>query len=566
MSVIGIDLGTTHSLVCTLEGEQPKLIPNASGKLLTPSVVSVDEISDSILIGQAAKDRLITHPTLSIETFKRFMGSNAHHKLGKKQFTATELSALILKQLKTDAEAYLGEEVTEAVISVPAYFSDAQRKATKHAGEIAGLKVERLINEPTAAALAYGMHDNVEEQMFIIIDLGGGTLDVSILDIFDDVVQVKSSAGNNFFGGEDFTKALQDFFIAENNINESALSRHERSKLKASIEALKHQLAESTSVEFNITLNEKGYNWLCERSDFEAKIVQLMDKFRKPIERALKDSQVSPADLDNVILVGGASRMPWIRSEVAKLFRRLPAVNLNPDEVIALGTAIQAGLKARNEAFKDVVLTDVCPFTLGVETAVETGRNQYESGHFSPIIERNMTIPVSRSSRYHTIGDHQTTVQLDVYQGESRLVKNNILIGSVSVPVPSAKAGQESVDVRFTYDINGILEVIATSDSTGKATTAVINNNAQSLSEQEIQASLQKLAHLKIHPRDDLQNRELLALLERLYEENLGDSRDFIAYLLREFEVAIESQDKTLIDARRVEVEQQIKQFQQGVF
>lgn len=566
MPIIGIDLGTTNSLVCTLQEDQPQLIPNASGKLLTPSVISVDEDSGNILIGQAAKDRLITHPQLSIETFKRFMGSAGQHRLGKKRFSSTELSALILKQLKADAEAFLGETVTEAVISVPAYFSDAQRKATKQAGEIAGLKVERLINEPTAAALAYGMHEKVDEQLFIIVDLGGGTLDVSILDVFDDIVQVKASAGNNFFGGEDFTKALLEFFARQNDVRLEQLNRNDMSRLKGSIEHLKHQLSESPSVEFKITLKETAYEWICERSEFEREITDLLNNFRKPIERALKDSKVSPSELDNVILVGGASRMPWIRAEVAKLFRRLPAVHLNPDEVIAQGTAIQAGLKSRNEAFKDVVLTDVCPFTLGIDIAISKGKNQHESGHFSPIIERNMTIPVSRAERYHTLSDNQSTIQFDVYQGESRLVKNNIRIGSLSLDVPPAKAGEEYVDVRFTYDINGILEVIATSGSTQASSSTIINNNAQSLSEDEIKASLKKLAELKIHPRDDLKNRELMALLERLYEEHLGAERDYIGHLLRQFEAVMESQDKTAVEATRIELEAAVKQFEKGVF
>lgn len=566
MPIIGIDLGTTNSLVCALDGNNPKLIPNASGRLLTPSVISVDEATQNILIGQAAKERLVSHPTVTVETFKRLMGSNAQCKLGKKSFSPTELSALMLKQLKADAEAYFGETVEEAIISVPAYFSDAQRKATKQAGEMAGLKVERLINEPTAAALAYGMHDRIEEQLFIIIDLGGGTLDVSILDMFDDIIQVKASSGNNFFGGEDFTKALFDFFVKENDVKVASLSKQDLSRLKAGIENLKHQLSESASVEFKITLKGKSYEWLCQRSAFEREIVELLNQFRKPIERALKDSKISPSELDNVILVGGASRMPWVRSEVAKLFRRLPAVHLNPDEVIAQGTAIQAGLKTRNAAFKDRVLTDVCPFTLGIEIAVEKGKNQREAGHFSPIIERNMTIPSSRSERYHTIQDNQTRIAVNIYQGESRLVKNNIKIGTLGIDVPAAKANEESIDIRFTYDINGLLEVIATSESTQKSSSVIINNNAQNLSDQEIKASFDKLAELKIHPRDDLKNRELMALLERLYEESLGDERDYIAHLLSRFEAVIERQDKEAIETARAELETLIAQFEQGIF
>ena len=562
MSVIGIDLGTTNSLVCHFNGERSELIPNALGQVITPSVVSYDENQKELLFGQIAKDRLISHPKQTAACFKRAMGSNYQYKLGKKVFSAIELSALLLKQLKADAEAFLGHSVTEAIISVPAYFSDSQRNATKQAGQLAGLKVSRLINGPTAAALAYGVLDKSDEQMFMVVDMGGGTLDISILDIFENVVEVRASAGDNYLGGEDFSLAIRDKFIADTGIKLKKLSSPELGKLAKHIDKLKHQLSSQHEAEFSIDLLGKSFQWSLSRTEFQAQIAPLIKRFVGPIERAMRDSGISSEQLDNVFLVGGATRMPWIRSEVTRLFRLMPMSHIDPDQVVALGTGVQVALKNRDQAIDDIVLTDVCPYTLGVDIAVETGRNQHEGGHFLPIIERNMTVPISREERLHTLKDNQTQVVCTVYQGESRLTKNNVELGEIAVPVPKAKAGEQFVDVRFTYDINGILEVIVKVGENGHTEKAIINSGNSRLTDEEISDSMAKLAALKIHPRENEENRQIVAKLERLYEEFLGDHRHFLAAVLKNFEQAMNSQDLAVIDQVKKETIAVIKEYE----
>jgi molecular chaperone HscC len=560
--LIGIDLGTTNSLVCTWRNDKAELIKNAIGEPITPSVISYDEKNQNILVGRPAKERLISHPQHTVACFKRFMGTNNSIKLGKKAFSPVELSALVLKQLKADAEAVLGEEVTEAIISVPAYFNDTQRAATKLAGDLAGLKVERLINEPTAAALAYGITQDSDEQLFIVIDLGGGTLDVSILDVYDDIIEVRASAGDNFFGGEDFDDALQVHFTKEHKIKFEKLSHQERSQLAEKTTALKHALSDADEATLSITLSKKDYQWTCTREDFENIIKSLIQRFNKPIERALRDSKVNISELNNVILVGGATRMPWVRSEVSKLLKRIPASSIDPDQVVALGTAVQAALKARNATFKDVVLTDVCPYSLGVDIAISKGQREHESGHFLPIIERNTTVPVSREERLVTIHKNQRQVSCGIYQGESRLIKNNVKIGELTVEVPKGNAGEQYVDIRFTYDINGILEVIVKVGNTGTSKRITINNSSTDLSQQDIDDSFKKLEAIKLHPRDDMQNRHLIAKLERLYEESLGGEREYIAELLVSFETALNSQDPKTVEQAQEQLASLIKDFE----
>lgn len=560
MAVIGIDLGTTNSLVSIWQEGESIIIPNALGEAMTPSIVSYDPDNNDVLVGKAAKNRLISHPELTIATFKRHMGANAEFTLGNKSFKSEELSALLLKQLIEDAETYLGEDIEEIVISVPAYFSDAQRNSTKIAGELAGCKVERLVNEPTAAALSYGFHENLQEEMFLVIDLGGGTLDVSILDIFEDIIEVRASAGDNFFGGEDFTHSLKQLFLSANKIKEEKLSRIEKSRLHHQIEVLKHELSRAREATLAINLKNKDFEWNVTRKEFETAIAPLIKRFNQPIQRALSDSRIEISELDKVILVGGATRMPWVRSEVSRLFRILPTSHIDPDTVVARGASVQAALKARHADLKDVVLTDVCPYTLGVGVVVERG-SSHESGHFLPIIERNMTVPVSREQRLHTVVDNQEMIACDIFQGESRLTKNNIQIGRIETNVPKDKAGNQYIDIRFTYDINGILEVILKVGATGENKRVIINNTAANLSAEEIESSFKKLEEIKIHPRENTRNREIISRLERLYEEHIGDMRAYIASVLNEFETILNTQEQSTIDRAQNDVLDILKQI-----
>ncbi|QAA31367.1 molecular chaperone HscC [Clostridium manihotivorum] len=547
---IGIDLGTTNSLVSYWTEQGPVIIPNSLGERLTPSVVSVDD-NGEILVGQIAKERQIFHPESSASVFKRNMGSKKVYKLLDKEFLPEELSALILKSLKEDAERFLGIPVTEAVISVPAYFSDSQRKATQRAGELAGLRVERLVTEPTAAALAYGLHNTKSDTKFLVFDLGGGTFDVSILELFNNIMEVRAVAGDNYLGGEDFTEALAAMFLKHHNKKSDEINDKDYSLLKKEAEVGKRAFSDSRIV----TLSSKVDNELleCEVSldDYEKSVKGLLNRLREPVERALSDASLRISDIDSILLVGGATKLPIIRSFVSKLFGKLAYININPDEVVALGAAVQAALKGKNAAFKEIILTDVCPYTLGTTVSVRKSHGQFESGHFLPIIERNTTIPVSKVERLYTVYDNQKVINVEILQGESRLSKDNIYLGELNISVPSASAGNEAIDVRYTYDINGILEVEVTVVSTGTKKTVVIEKNPGHMTKEEIATRMEALASLKIHPRENHENKLIITRGERLFEENLGEARQEIGRLIREFEEILERQDlKEIKDAR----------------
>ncbi|MCM3142272.1 molecular chaperone HscC [Brevibacillus sp. MER 51] len=562
MTTIGIDLGTSNSLVAFWCDNGPELIPNALGEHLTSSVVSIDD-NGEILVGQIAKERLITHPHVTAAAFKRYMGTEKLFKLGQYSFSPEELSSFVLKALKADAEAFFGYEVTEAVISVPAYFNDSQRKATKRAAELAGLKVERLISEPTAAAIAYGLHQEKSDTKFLVFDLGGGTFDVSILEFFEGVMEVKSIAGDNYLGGEDFTKLLAAYFVEKTGMDSEALDAKAHSAIVKQAELCKRMIGRDLIGKMNFTINGKTHEISLDRNEFEKLASQLLLRLRHPIERALRDASLTPEELDAIILIGGATRMPIIKSTVSKMFGRLPYSQINPDESVAIGAAIQVALKERNEALKEIILTDVCPYTLGTDIVKRTASG-FEDGHYLPIIERNTPIPVSKVKRLYTVNDDQTAILTEIYQGESRRVENNIKLGELKVEVPKGPAGQQSIDIRYTYDINGILEVEVTIVSTGLKKNMIIEKNPGSLSPEEIEARLNELRDIKIHPRDRAENRLLLARGERMYEESLGDKRTEIAYLLEKFEAVLATQDQQLIKKATLAFKKQLDHLEGG--
>ena len=551
MAVIGIDLGTTNSLVAYWKDGQANIIPNPLNNNLTPSVVSVDE-NGSILVGEIAKERLITHPGKTAANFKRFMGTEKKYYLGKYTFTPEDLSAFILKSLKENAENYLGEEVKEAVISVPAYFNDAQRKATKRAGMLAGLKVERLITEPTAAALAYGLNDENDETQFLIFDLGGGTFDVSILELFDGIMEVKSIAGDNFLGGEDFNHELVNYFLYLKDLDIHKLENKDSkivSEIYKQAENCKKTLTYSKSATMKVVIEGVVYEAEITREKFEEISRNLILKLRMPIQKAMKDADLTEEDLDAVVLIGGSTRMPFVKSIVSKMFNKLPFSNINPDETVALGAAVQAALKERNSELKEMVLTDVCPYTLGIEIINRNAKSKDSSGYFLPIIERNSPIPISKVEEdLCTVADNQTTINVNIFQGESIHVSDNIRLGTLEVKVPPAPAGTEKLNVRFTYDINGLLEVEVKILSTGEIKSVIIEKSPGILSDDEIEKRLKELEKIKIHPRDQEQNRLIIARGERLYQELLGDKRMFVAKLISEFEGILNTQDMSKIN------------------
>ncbi|OME02093.1 molecular chaperone HscC [Paenibacillus odorifer] len=546
MRTIGIDLGTTYSLAAYWDGSQAVIIPNVLGEHVTPSIVSVDA-GGEVLVGRIAQERLITHPQLTASTFKRFMGSAKKYTLGTMTFTPEELSSFVLRSLKEDAENHLGESVTNAIISVPAYFNDVQRKATKKAAELAGLQVERLISEPTAAALAYGLHQN-QETSFLVFDLGGGTFDVSILELFEGVMDVKSIAGDNYLGGEDFTEILVAYFIQKNKLDAESLTPITRSMLYKQAEQSKRILGTESAATMRIVIKEEEYVLTIERSELEQLVQPLLIRLRQPIERALRDASLQPSDLDGIVMIGGATKMPLIKQIISRMFGKMPYANISPDETVALGAAVQVALKQRDQALDEMILTDVCPYTLGTSVLRRGSSGQTSSGHYFPIIERNTPIPVSRVERLYTAADNQKIISVDVYQGESPRVENNLFLGEMEFQIPQAPRGEESIDVRYTYDVNGILEVEVTTVSTGQKHQMIIEQNAGAMTKKQIEARLLELRSIKIHPCERTENRLLLARGERLYEEVLGDQRKFIAQCLKVFEDALYTQNEKVIE------------------
>lgn len=552
-ALLGIDLGTTNSLIAVWQDGQARLIPNALGEVLTPSVVSLDE-DDTILVGKAARARLTTHPERSAAAFKRFMGSDKQVQLGTRQFSPEELSALVLGSLKQDAEAFLGHAVSEAVISVPAYFSDEQRKRTLFAAELAGLSVTRLINEPTAAAMAYGLHEQKFERT-LIFDLGGGTFDVTVLEYALPLIEVHASTGDNFLGGEDFTAALLQACLKHWQLTPAMVDAQSMASLGDALEQLKCKLGEGTQ-HLSWRHADKTFEWSLDEAAAVKIWEPLLARLRAPIEQALRDARLKPRDLDSLVLVGGATRMPAVQQMVATLFGRLPYRHLDPDTIVALGAATQAACKARDGAVEELILTDVCPYTLGIATM----RGEDIKGAFSPIIERNTIIPTSRVERYYTTQPKQTVLRIAVYQGERPWVCDNILIDAFEVTLTPTQHIQE-LDVRFSYDINGLLEVDVTLLETGERHSHSIDRSPTGLDEQARRDSHNRLSTLKVHPRDALPNRTLLARLERAWMQSLGTQREHIAEWLHNFTTVLGGQQPSEIASHRTELNKALDQL-----
>ncbi len=552
--IIGIDLGTTNSLVAIWRDGKPQIIPNALGDNLTPSCVGLDD-DGTILVGKAARERLQTHPHMTAAVFKRYMGSDKRIRLGDKEFRPEELSSMVLRALKEDAEAFLGHPVEEAIITVPAYFSDGQRKATRAAGQLAGLKVDRLLNEPTAAALAYGIQDHERETKFLVFDLGGGTFDVSILEMFEGVMEVRASTGDNFLGGEDFVELMVNAFLARSGITKGLvggpLDASATRRLRNEAERVKCALSSQDSATMELRHGDAVFKLEFNEATLQSVCEPLLARLRTPVERALRDAAIRPADLETVVLAGGATRMPIVRKMVARMFGRFPATQLDPDEVVALGAAVQAGLKMRDSALDEVVMTDVAPYSMGVSVSQQIGQGRHSSGHYLPIIERNTPVPASRVESVSTLFDYQPVVEVQVYQGEARMVSDNIFLGKLSVPVERKRAGEVSLDIRFTYDISGVLEAEVTVHGTQERHRAIISDNAGVMTPEEIEQKFRELAALKIHPREQSENRLLIAQADRLYEQALGELRHFIAHHTTAFQNVLETQDPKQINEAR---------------
>lgn len=543
--LIGIDLGTTNSAVALWRDGEAQLVPNALGAQLTPSAVSVLPDGNT-LVGVAALERVALKDGATATSFKRLMGTDRKVRLGRKDFSAEELSALVLISLRDDVTAFTGDRPTEAVITVPAYFNDRQRKATRRAGELAGLTVRRLINEPTAAALAFGLKDKAEREPFLVFDLGGGTFDVSIVEMFEGIVEVRASAGDNRLGGDDFNAALvtaaRDRLDPEGKL--AAIGQTQADALLSqAAERTKRTLSEAQEAEFAVTIGAERLSALITTSEFEAQAEGLIRRLRDPVVRALRDTQIDAASLSEIVLVGGATRMPVVRKAITRLFGRFPNSLVHPDHAVALGAAIQGGLIARDGGLEEIRITDVCPFTLGIETAERTQRGMVQQGLFSPIIDRNTPVPVSRSGIYSTMSADQKQIEVTIYQGEAREVSGNVRLGTLKVPVPPRPEGEVAIDVRLSYDSSGLLEVDVEVPLTGAKHNLVIIDEEDRKAAQDLDSRRQALAALKHHPREEAANQALLARAERCFEEFLGDMRAAVGEGTLAFTAALDAQN-----------------------
>ena len=499
---VGIDLGTTNSVVAVLEGGEPSVIANAEGNRTTPSIVAFK--SEEVLVGELAKRQAITNPDNTVRSIKRHIGTNWKEKFEDKEYTPQEISARILQKLKRDAEAYLGDDVTEAVITVPAYFNDAERQATKEAGQIAGLNVLRIINEPTAASLAYGLENN-EDQKILVFDLGGGTFDVSILEISEGVFEVKSTSGDSKLGGDDWDQRVMDWLIDKFKSSTGIdLSKDKMAvqRIQEGAEKAKIELSSTSETEINlpfITANDAGPQHLLEklsRSEFEKITADLVERTKAPVENALSDAGMQYSDIDHIILVGGSTRMPSVQQLVKSLTGKDPHKGVNPDEVVASGAAIQAGVLKGD--VKDVLLLDVTPLTLGVET---------KGGIMTKMIERNTTIPTKRSEVFSTAENNQTQVEIHILQGEREMAAGNKSLGRFTLTdIPAAMAGTPQIEVTFDIDANGIVNVNAKDLGTGKEQAITITGGT-ALEDDEIDRMIKDAEQ---HANEDAKKKELV--------------------------------------------------------
>jgi len=525
---VGIDLGTTNSVVAVLEGGEPTVIANAEGNRTTPSIVAFK--GEEVLVGELAKRQAITNPDNTVRSIKRQIGTNWKEKFENKEYTPQEVSARILQKLKRDAESYIGEDVTDAVITVPAYFNDAERQATKEAGQIAGLNVLRIINEPTAAALAYGLENN-EDQKILVYDLGGGTFDVSVLEISEGVFEVKSTSGDSKLGGDDWDERVMEWLVDKFksstgiDISEDKMAMQ---RIKEGAEKAKIELSSTTETEVNlpfITANDSGPQHLLEklsRSEFEKITSDLVDRTKDPVNKAVEDAGLSFSDIQHIILVGGSTRIPAVQALVKSMTGKDPSKGVNPDEVVASGAAIQAGVLKGD--VKDVLLLDVTPLTLGVET---------KGGIMTKMIERNTTIPTKRSETFSTADDGQTQVEIHVLQGEREMASGNKSLGKFNLTdIPSAKAGTPQIEVTFDIDANGIVNVNAKDLGTGKEQAITITGGT-ALEEDEIERMVKDA---EVHANEDAKKKELVETrnlaesmvtsTEKMLEENKDKATD----------------------------------------
>lgn len=533
MAIIGIDLGTTNSLACVCQEGRPVLVPNSLGETLTPSVVSVDE-NGEICVGAVAKERLISHPEASAASFKRYMGTNKVFTLTGNSFTPQELSSFVLRQLKEDAQRFLGEEVTEAVISVPAYFNDNQRYATKEAGKLAGIHVERLVNEPSAAALAASRISGEDEGSYLVFDFGGGTLDVSVVDYFDNIIEIVAVSGDNRLGGDDFDEIIARSFCAHHQMDYEGLDSQKRSSLLRLCEKCKQELSRQDEAELVWEAEDK-------KMPFNNLVLaglgqDLFDRISQVVESALRDSARSMEEIDEIVLVGGSSKMPVVALYLQTLLKRRPRIIASPDEVVAMGVGIYAGIKERKEDVKDLVLTDICPFTLGTNV-VNYADN--DNPVMSAVIERNSILPCSKTAYYTNAYDYQRKIVVGIYQGEAFYCNENLKLGAVEMEIMPGRKGEACLEVRFSYDLNGILEVEVMDRQLKQMKRKVLTSESVRLSEEELNRRLEELQAYKMMPCGGIRTKVVLARGERLFAQMTGARRQQVVLVMQKIQQTI---------------------------
>ena len=552
--MIGIDLGTTNSLATYIDDNgEIQFVKNEYGNILIPSVVGIDE-NDDIIVGELAKERRMMNAGETASNFKRRMGTDAKIKVKNRTFDAQMLSSFVLKHLKENAEKQLNEKINRAIISVPAYFNDKQRRDTKMAAELAGLTVERLINEPTAAALSLGSNILNQNLKFIVLDLGGGTFDVTLLETFENIMDVISISGDTMLGGEDFTTKICEIFLKNIKLAITDLSRDERTKLYTKADRAK-KLISLKDVEIELEIKGKNYKSEITQKDFREAVKPLLVKMKAAIDKALQDGNTDAREIEKVVLVGGAVKLGIIEEFTEKYFHKmrgekiyfssenfiennkLVSIVADPDTVVAYGVGVAVGMKERNKMFKERILTDVCPFTLGTELV---------GNRFAPIIPRNTTVPTSKSEYFYTIDDYQDKVNVGIYQGESLNIDDNLFLGNFLIDVPRNIAGKEAINVRFTYDINGILEVEATVVSTGlKKSKLIVNGD---LSEEEKNEKIKMLEEIKIQSENKNKDKLLLERANRIYAEIVNtEIRNHISGYLKNYQMVVATGDRIRI-------------------
>ncbi|MBY0029942.1 Hsp70 family protein [Priestia aryabhattai] len=566
MTIIGIDLGTTNSAISYLKNGNPVIIENDRGERTTPSVFQIAHKGEK-QVGTVAKQGYPTYPKETVLEVKRLMGTEQKVTVAGEEYTPEEISARILKYLKESAEKFLGNSVTEAVITVPAYFSDAQRKATQRAGELAGLKVERIINEPTAAAIAFGIDNMGKDQHILVYDLGGGTFDVSVVELFAGVLEVKASAGNNTLGGMDFDNLLVDWLIdkykSEHNIDLLEIGTdleklQRKARMKAEAENVKKTLSTQSTARFNLPfiafLNNApvSIDYEITRSEFERIIKKLATLTLEQVDKALKDAQLNTSDIDEVLLVGGSTRIPFIEEIVQKKFNKTPRKDINPDEAVSLGAAVQGGIKSGEiDSSKGLMVIDVMPYTLGVEVNKVVG-NQLMPGFFDPIILRNSTVPITESKIYTTSVDYQEEIHMGVYQGDDedqrvnpklRVSKDSIIIPDV----PSAPAGSEQIEVQFSYDINGMLNIEATVLSTGKKIHQVMKAQPGVMSTEEVILAKERMEQEWSQSELYKEVKNIINRAEKMKEEVGANEQNQIEQLLIKLKESLSLNDMSQV-------------------